>query len=267
MKTIYVCLSNAIEQNGANLIQHLRTARSKISIESVHEVRVSCRKLEACLKIMDQLGIQRKKLRRDINNIRKIYGPLRNLHVVLESIKRIKENEKLVKLKLFKKFLKRDEKSVLNKIFNQPKKISLKNLHRELQKVTQMLRMLKDSQIANEKAYIKMKTGNKKAVKKFKKIKHALSLISQKSIHNLRIAAKKLRYRYEILKPVMSFEGVNVEELKHIQEIFGQIQNNFVLQKSIRKYLHKYSSKEGSAVLRLQTTVIKEHQTLIAVVR
>jgi CHAD domain-containing protein len=259
-KTISVCLAEFLEQNGASYLQLLRSERKKLTEESVHETRVIIRKLEACLELLETLGIHQKDLTKDLMHIRKIHGPLRNIHVELDSIKEIKDQ---VKSKSFKAFLKNREQKLAKKILNELKHVSLDKHHSEIQKLVDKL-LQKDTPTKNEKALNNIVVQNQKISKEFEKAKITYTPKSLKTIHAIRITAKRLRYQSEILKPVISFDNINLRQLKHFQDIFGKIQNNNVLQKSIIKFLHKQPNKGSKSVLTLQTCIAKEQKTLLA---
>lgn len=264
-KTIYLCLAESLEQNGTGYIQLLKSVREELSEESVHEIRVTIRKLEACLELLDTLALRHKNLTKDLKHIRKIHGPLRNMHVELESIKSIEDR---IQSKPFKHFLKGHEKKFEKKLQKELDRISLDKQQKEIQKIVEKL-LQKDVPTMNEKALKAMETQNQKVSKEFEKTKRAFSPNSPnspKSIHAIRIAAKRLRYQSEILKPVISFDNVNLRQLKHFQDIFGKIQNNNVLQQSIDKFLHKHSRKGSKSVLEVQTYIAKEQQTLMNLV-
>ncbi|MBC7538487.1 MAG: CHAD domain-containing protein [Bacteriovorax sp.] len=261
-KTIYSCLVEALEQNGAKYIQLLKSDRKKLSVETVHQIRVTTRKLEACLELLDSLRIGHKKLTKDLQYVRKIHGPLRNIHVELESIKNIEDQ---VKAKAFKCFLKKHEKKCEKKLFSELDLISFEKQNIEIQKIKNNL-LLKDTPAMNEKAFNAMEAQNLKLFLEFKKTKRAFSPNTPKSIHPIRIAAKKLRYQGEILRPAISFENIDLPQLKHLQETFGKIQNDNVLHKSIDKFLHKHSKKGLKSVIKLQDLVSREQHTLMALV-
>ncbi|MBC7540226.1 MAG: CHAD domain-containing protein [Bacteriovorax sp.] len=259
-KTIYLCLAESLKENGASYIELLKSVRKNVSEESVHEIRVTIRKLEACLELLDSLGIRHKNLSKDLRHIRKIHGPIRNMHVELESIKNI---EDMVNLKPFKIYLKKHVKKFEKNLLKELDHFSLEKKYKEIQKIVDKL-LKKDIPVLDEKAINPMETKLQKTSKEFEKSKKSFSPNIPKSIHAIRITAKKLRYQGEILKPAINFDNINLRELKRLQATFGNIQNNNVLQKSINKYLRKNSNKGSRSVLKLQTYIAKEQNNLVA---
>jgi CHAD domain-containing protein len=217
------------------------------------------------MEILNTLGIHRKNLTRKLHHIRKIFGPLRNIHIELEAIKNF-ENQNDVHLRPFRKYLERREKNVMKKLLRELEEISVSKQELEFKKLVRKL-IDNDTPQTNDKALIKIEDIHRIAYTEFKNKLQALSPNSKKSIHAVRIAAKKLRYQFEILKPAMNLKEINLQKLRLIQDKYGEIQNNFVLQNSIKKYLHKYCPKGCISVLKLQTSVAQEYLIHIAYVR
>ena len=126
--------------------------------------------------------------------------------------------------------------------------------------VTKLLR--NDTPTANSRGRLLIATHHQKITKDFEKIKKTYSQKSVKSIHNIRITAKQIRYQSEILKPALNFENIDLRKLKYFQDLFGEIQNNFVLHKSINNYLKKKGNKGSKSVLELQTHITKRQNIL-----
>lgn len=261
-KTIYSCLAESLDRNGANYIQLLKSDRKKISEKTVHQIRITVRRLEAALELLDSLGIRHKNLSENLQYIRKIHGPLRNMHVELESIKDMEDD---VKAKSLKKFLIKTEKKLEKKLPKELSQISLNKQHKEILKLVDKL-LEKDTPKLNHKAIQVMEAQNQKLLAEFKKTKQDFSPSIPKSIHPIRITAKRLRYQGEILKPAIYFDNINLAQLKHLQDTFGKIQNNNVLQKSIAKFLHKRCKKKCKSVIELQSHVTKQQHYLMGLV-
>ena len=258
-KSIYSCLAESLEINGNHYLQLVKFERRKINEESVHEIRVTIRKLEACLELLEILGIQQKKLTEELLLIRKIHGPLRNIHVELDSIKGI---EKRIKSKQFKIYLKQQKKKLEKKTLKTLDQIHLNKQHNQIKKVIEKL-LQQDNPTKNKKALSDMELQNQTLFKKLEKTKKDYSPNVPKSIHAIRITAKRLRYQSEILKPVINFDNINLRHLKHFQDVFGKIQNNYILQKKIEKFLHKKPKKVNQSVLALQSCIAKDKKTLL----
>jgi CHAD domain-containing protein len=193
-----------------------------------------------------------------------MHGPLRNIHIELAEIKKLECNDNQAKSKTFKKFLKVNKRKAAKKLFCKLNKISINKQNHKIQKVVKKLLEFKNISDANEKAFKLIDAENKKVVKNFINKIQTFIPNSQKSIHEIRVEAKKLRYRYEILMPAMIFENINLQQLIQMQDALGEIQNYFVLQKSIRKYRHNHIIKESLSVLRLQKIVAIELQNFMA---
>ena len=259
-KTIYVCLAEFLEQTSERYFELIESERTNLTKESVHDIRVTIRKLEACFDLLETLGIRQKNLTKDLLHIRKLHGPLRNIHVEMDIIKETRDK---IKLKLFRSFLLKREQKFENKIVKELKHVDLENHQNEIKKLVNKL-LQKDTPAKNEKALNDMVIQNQKITKEYEKTKKGYSANSLKSIHAIRVTAKRLRYQSEILKPVISFDNTKLRQLKHYQEIFGNIQNNYVLQISIDKYLDKHSKKGSKSVLALQTYIAKKQNVLLA---
>ena len=256
--SLYLCLAKSIEENGLHYIQLIKSIRKKVTEESVHEIRVTARKLEAGLVLLDTLGIHQPNLKNEINHVRKIHGPLRNIHIELESIKKLEEQ---VKSRSFKHFLQKQENKLEKKLLKDLKHTFIENQQNGIIKlVTKLLR--NDTPTANSRGRLLIATHHQKITKDFEKIKKTYSQKSVKSIHNIRITAKQIRYQSEILKPALNFENIDLRKLKYFQDLFGEIQNNFVLHKSINNYLKKKGNKGSKSVLELQTHITKRQNIL-----
>jgi len=258
-QSIYFCLAESIEKNGFKYLQILKSVKKKISVDSVHELRVTIRKIEAALELLEPLGFEDEKLAHELKHIRKLHGSIRNIHVELESIKNIKTT---ISVKAFKNFLNakkiQEEKKILKKL----KIISIKNQRTEIKKLVFKL-LRKDTPPVNLKASRLLEIHHHQIIKEFKKVKTDYSPKSAKSIHNIRIISKKIRYQCEILKPSLKFSDINLLKYKFYQDALGKFQNNTVLQKSINKYLKKHGKIESKLVLKLQMHIAKEQNNLI----
>lgn len=260
--TLYLCLAEALDRHGANFIELLKSDRKKLTADAIHQTRVATRKLEACLELINCVGIQHKNLKKELHYVRKLHGPLRNINVELEMLKNNKDE---AYSKSFKDYLKKNEKKLGDILQKELDHLPLNKYNKEIQKLVLKL-IHKDTPEENEKAMKAMEAQNQKNYSEFKKSKQEFSPTMPQSIHPMRIAAKKLRYQREILKPVMKFNKITMAQLKHLQDTFGKIQNNNVLQKSMEKFLCKHSQKGCKSVIKMENLISREQQDLMNLV-
>ena len=162
----------------------------------------------------------------------------------------------------FKNFLKHKKSQQETKLLKKLNLISISNQQVKIKKLVFKL-LQNDTHPLDLKAHKLMANNHHQLIKEFKKIKMDYSPKSVKSIHNIRVITKKIRYQDEILKPALNFSDISLSKLKFYQDALGKYQNNAVLQKSSNKYLKKHGKIGAKSVFELQMYVTKEQNILL----
>lgn len=258
--TIYRCLADSLEEQEYESLQLIKRLRKKLTVESVHKIRVTTRKLDACLELLSHLGLTNEKLAKEIHQVRKIHGPLRDIHVELEMLK---DNDSSINLKCFKRFLLERQKKEEHKLHKKLDEISLKKRQIHFQKIRDEI-LKKNHLKKNEEALSIMRIHHEKLIAEFEQKKKVFSPELPKTIHEMRIVAKRLRYQNEILKPAMIFSNSNIRQLKYFQDVFGNIQNRSVLLVGLMKFKKKKSTRDPEPIQKYIERLEIEQLALIA---
>jgi CHAD domain-containing protein len=91
---------------------------------------------------------------------------------------------------------------------------------------------------------------------------HSINPHQSQEIHKFRILAKKLRYQEECLNSMTGSSRFNIDNLKSIQSLAGQIQNDSVLLETLGRYLSKRKNQGDTHVTKI-TNRVKSHRAKI----
>jgi CHAD domain-containing protein len=200
-----------------------RKAREESSEKSVHNLRVSARRLIATLELIQ--GVSRQKeipeLNRTIKKVLSRMGRLRDVQVQLEKTARFQHRDCILS---FNRTLERLERREIEKIHNHLKSGRRERLAIGMKKVRSEFcrknRAVEHHRIARvgERLVAARSNAFLKARRQFQ-----LQQLNNDALHEMRIALKKLRYLLEALPAVLrSPQKLGTSKLRAFQKLMGE---------------------------------------------
>src|SRR5262245_57516318 len=178
-----------------------KKARSKSSEKAIHDLRVNTRRLIATLELSaaitrrDQIS----KLQRRFKKVLKRMGPLRDVQVQLENLSHLQQNG------LIKEFKGALERRELRKTKNIRRELK-RGKKARLSKAARNVRS-KFSRFYETLGEEKIRAGVERVLttrrNEFLKARHHFQPSQEQTLHEMRIALKKLRYAVEAAQPVL----------------------------------------------------------------
>lgn len=232
--------------------KHLEAAKKSGQTESVHQVRVGCRRIRAGLRFFSDCFEPRqlKNWRKATKKILKQFGPARDLDVQIEFLKRFLKETNFPEKRLIlgiKRVLLRLEQSrqrLQKKIVKVAECLDKKHFFLQFEMALETLAEQQSGSVL---------TFERLACSKIESyIKAVLSQLDSLSDpqaierhHKLRIAIKKLRYAIEICNMAMgdAFKA-DLKKLKHFQDVLGMMHDCDVWQdmaQSFWRQEHQYA--------------------------
>jgi CHAD domain-containing protein len=220
-----------------------KKARSRGSEKSIHDLRVTTRRLIARLELARavsnnaEISHVHKQLKKVLNRM----GPLRDLQVELENLARLRVNGVLAD---FKRTLELRESSAIKDIRRDLKPGKRKRIDegiRDLGKDFEHLRKAVDD--------IKIRRSIEQVIRlrrsEFFKTRQRFKPGNDETLHEMRIALKKLRYVVEAAQPIL---GDWAKESARKMHAFQQLMGNARDFEILRAHLERWAAKKGKKV-------------------
>jgi len=223
--------SKALRTRIRKLKACVERARSERNAEALHDLRVASRRLRAAIQVLAPLfePNELKTLDKTAKGITKLLGKARDIDVSAELATRqasLLADEERPLLDAYVEKLASDRGALSMRLQGKLAKVSL-----EIEPA-----LAESGQIDLTRA-----VGEP--------IKAVLSYVqdhrNSQDLHEMRIALKRLRYRIEVLEPLIK---VSVEPLKPLQDHLGQIHDIDVLVPKLMKKMHKHLLKEPESL-------------------
>lgn len=255
-------LSHSLINSWQKYKKQVHLSRDKISNRHIHDLRISTRKLEAILNLVNALHPTKRSryLISLIKKVRKDLGPLRDIQVEAEMLK--KHNNETPNLKndsAFIRFIAKQKRRKKKEANRHLKDISLKSEKLSVDKVVKKIEQI-ELQKGQKKIQSLLVQEIKSSMLKFNQVLTKMSAGSANEVHQVRIIAKKLRYRSYFLNATNGLGHFDLVGLKGIQNIAGQIQNDSILLNSLDQFLAEKSPDKHPNILKLRKRVVL-HQT------
>ena len=227
---------NLIIENYNVLVSKFQEMEKETTPDEIHDKRVILRRI---FPILTAFNINPSKVKNGEKAF-KLFGKLRDVQVQIERLENTEQYPQLIE---YLEFLKEQELKLKEKVSKFSKKKELK--------------------------FPKIKKKKKVDTKRIKtKAIQQLNILTEKiqslinfdliEIHKIRIEFKKYRYLVEVLIYIEIIDEGKLEEMKHYQDMLGEIHDYDVLIKGIKKYYKKKKSEEQVDVDDLE----KEQNTL-----
>jgi CHAD domain-containing protein len=236
----------SLDKTWNNFSNAWKKARAKSSEKSVHDLRVTTRRLLATLELANGLARDPEvpKLRRRLKKILKGMGPLRDVQVQLQNLQQVGQADLIAD---FKKNLKRREKKAIDRIPQELKRGRKDHLKDGLKQARSQFSRLHES-IAQDRIQraIERTLGSRRheflrAEKHFQRVRQT----DGEALHEMRIALKKLRYAVEAAEPVL---GPSAREQTRDMRAFQQLMGDSRDLEMLRGELEKWARKKGKRV-------------------
>jgi len=230
--------------------------------ETIHDLRVGSRRLQQTLKVsLQQKTSGRRKIIRDLRRVRKALGPCRNLDVNRELVQRlIQESQSPVTRQGWQRLamhLKEQRAPLLAAARKQVAKCELAPF------IERARKLISHAQVHTDPT-AKMAAAVKRSIAQWD---DALRLAEEDraadSLHSLRIATKRLRYRAELLSESGSAAlAPMLKDLKQIQSAMGDWHDRSMLVQYAEEVLAgpDFSSRQPEVSGALLTEMEKEKQ-------
>jgi len=246
MKRVDGSLLSSLDQSWKNFSVAWKTARTKASEKSVHDLRVSTRRLIAILELAKALSADAEvaKLQRRFKKVLKRMGPLRDTQVLLVQISRI---SKTALVGDFKKSLVRRERKEIDSVRGELKRGRKQKLSKAVNGVRSEFSSGREA-FAHQKIHRSIERvlttrGNQllKAQRRF----HRSQPVNEELLHEMRISLKKFRYVVEAAQPVLGDAAkARARELHGFQQLIGDSRDVELL----RNALEKWANKRGKRI-------------------
>jgi CHAD domain-containing protein len=227
--------------------QRLSESRKHPSEEAVHELRVSSRRLIACLDLcLDETrddGIV--KARRSLKKHLKLFGPLRDAHVQRLLLER--HLDRFPELLVLRDHVRAEERRRERELARQTQGIQVGRMRRALRGLVRRLEAQAGSARSEQRLTVLVVSKCAEAWHEVLKRHSEANVRDVSTIHRERIAFKRFRYMIQAVSPALT--GLNNGELLALaryQRKLGTIQDLNVLERRLAAYL---GSHHGSAML------------------
>jgi CHAD domain-containing protein len=220
-----------------------KKARTKTSEGSVHDLRVSTRRLIAMLDMTQALSKDNHipKLQRRFKKVLKRMGPVRDVQVQLGTVSRLRQAGLVQD---FKRTLEKRERRAVSKIRKQLVKPAKRRLSAGVKDVrsefTRVQRKLNDDAVHRSiERTLKARRND------FLTARRRFQPADEDTLHQMRIALKKYRYSVEAALPVLANSAKErAREMQAFQKLLGDTRDVELL----RAELERWAAKRGKKI-------------------
>jgi CHAD domain-containing protein len=254
----------SLAQRWRKYLKELRRCRKQCSEESVHDLRVATRRLISTLMIVEILlpASRVQKLQRRLKRLFDTMSPLRDTQVQLLALEKkvvqIQELETLITI------LKLRERAQMRRIGKRVAKIDAASLGAMLRRIKKKLQTISASRL---KKNVSLTAALGEAAEGFIAIaalRERLRISQPRTVHRMRIAFKKFRYKVEALQPFL--RKVTARQLKAMDKFqtrMGEIQDIEVLSATVQRFMTQRGASARSPLARYSRELRAQKQDLI----
>lgn len=234
-------LAKSLARKWQEHCQHWECCQKHCSEESVHELRVTTRRLMAHLALIQQLvpGKAVPKIRCMLKDRLSSLGDVRDIHVQRMAVRKL--CRRFDELSAWHKFLKKREKKLVAKAGKKVAGWKEKKLLRLLDQVeARAARHPGDEGTQQRLVDQAIQSAFDEACTRLGTVKQG----QPRTIHRLRIAFKEFRYRLEGISPALTgFKRKQLLPLARYQRKMGNVQDLEVLRQGWLSFLERHSMK------------------------
>jgi CHAD domain-containing protein len=236
-------LLSSFDTSWDNFSTSWKTGRSKASEKSIHNLRVSTRRLIANLELMRSISRNAEipKLQRRFKKVLKSMGTLRDVQVQLDKIEELRQAESIVD---FRRSLENRERRQITNIPKQLKRDMKRRLNAGVKDVRSAMKGIYDKAgDARIKTAVDRTLRSRRA--EFLKARKHFKPEVEETLHDMRIALKKLRYTIEAAQPLLGRSAKQQAQRMHaFQQLLGETRDFELL----RARLEKWAAKHGKTI-------------------
>lgn len=235
-------LAESFESRWKRYEKELKRAQKSFSEESVHDVRVTSRRLLAALDVIET-WVQLKRIRsakKELKRVLKIFSPVRDVHVEQILLRNFPLSAPAVRLLL--DFLKEQERKRIQKARKRIKSVNAGATRR-------MRKTIRKWSGTVTFAGVPDLNGNLSALARraltsgfqtVDRLCRAVDRRNMETLHLMRVAFKKYRYMAEFLQPVLpKLTDGTMQQMHDYQTLLGDIHDLEVVIKTTRKFAGK----------------------------
>ena len=210
-------------------------AQAKQDPDNVHELRVATRRLQASLSLLESVMRMRaaSKATQRFRRLMKRLGPLRDIHVQLTLVKTWKKSETTSGFRAFLKELEREERRRVRKYLTSKRQ----------KKIREILKVF-EQHAASALRSLGARTARRRLVHAVESQRANLEAARAKALsgdiralHELRKAAKRLRYSLEAAQSALGPEtAVEIRRLRSLQGKLGRDRDVQILEKRFKTW-------------------------------
>jgi CHAD domain-containing protein len=233
---------STFDKRAANFSKAWKRARANASEKSIHQLRVSARRLLGTLELTHALSrrVEIAKLQRRFQEILKTMGPLRDLQVQLE---KISEMRRVKPIADFRRFLERRERREISAIRKKLKRGARRRFSEEIEDIR--LHLVRQREKSGPE---KLQQGVARVLRsrrnEFLKAKKRFKPADDDTLHEMRIALKKLRYAVEAARPVLGESATQLaSDMRAVQQLLGDARDVQLLHARLEKWAGKRGKK------------------------
>jgi len=215
-----------------------RKARSKGSTKSIHQLRVSTRRLVATLNLMAPFSESQRaeKLQVNFKKVLKAMGPLRDIQVQAEHLARIDGNDVIDE---FKEYLADQEKQEIKEVRKHLKPGDRQQLTKQVRRLKTEFAGLneEDEKVTDDQVRRSIQRTLRLLRNDWLKCRRRFDPGDSDTLHAMRIALKKLRYAVEAADPILGnvFKR-NEREMARFQQLMGDARDLEILSIHLEKW-------------------------------
>jgi CHAD domain-containing protein len=238
-------LAQALSSRWESYRARLDECRQHPSADSVHELRVSIRRLTAQVTLFGSIRVSRsaQKAQRILKRQFGLLGPLRDHHVQRIFIEQ--KAEKFPELLILQGHLQRREGKLIKAVSREVNQFRSRKLGRWIHLMVADLTENSNRSLRNDKlTSLAMGRANDAFAETVQR-RRLIDLSDSKTIHRTRVAFKRFRYLVECLPyEVTGFTKRDLRQLAHYQRKMGGIQDLEVIRASISQFIPRYEGAD-----------------------
>ena len=236
-------LVSSFDKSWKNFSKAWKEASATASEKSVHDLRVSTRRLIATLELTRALSKHAEiaNLQRRFKKVLKRMGPLRDVQVQLETVSKMHQ---IGGIKEFERDLDRRERREIDSLSKELKRGRKQRLCKEVKDARAEFARLHDK-LGDDRVRGLIERILKLRRNEFLKARRRFQPSDEDTLHEMRIAFKKFRYTVEAAQPVLRDSAKQgAGEMHAFQQLMGDSRDVEIL----RAELQKWSAKKGNII-------------------
>ena len=213
--------------------ENFNVCKKEFSEESVHDYRVSIRRLLSLINLINKIfpEIDSNRIKKVLKKQLKIMNPLRDNQVQILKIRNMAESYPI--LYLYYNNLVKQEEELIKSIVLIISKSEFIELEGNCIFLKNEIRKALLSKYSDFQSLISLATDLYYQVIELIKVANRSDL---QTIHKVRLQFKKYRYTIETIQPIIDLKKPYLKKMKHFQTILGKIQDNKVLVTNLEEF-------------------------------